>query len=218
MINFGGLAEGTTYHARLVATNPRGSAQSADLIFAMQTRETASGGCSNEAIRIEQNSTYLPDCRAYEMVSPANKQGGSVNALPTGFGTELIWQPTISRVAPSGEAATYWSYQAFADPRSANVNSYSSMRGSTGWETRSVNPAFPGPGINTTTGKFLVQGSTPGLSKFFLYTAVALDPQDKVPNSLTYTGLRRGANPSGNLGLMASKDLSRPRRSLRSRQ
>jgi hypothetical protein len=194
-VKFGGLAEGTTYHARLVATNSHGSAQSADLAFNTQAREAASGGCSNEAIRIEQDSTYLPDCRAYEMVSPANKEGGGVNAFPTGFPTELIWQPTISRVAPSGEAATYWSYQAFADSRSANVNSYRSVRGATGWETQSVIPAFPGPGINTANGKILVQGSTPELSKFFLYTAVALDPRDKVPNSRDLYGITPGGQP-----------------------
>lgn len=33
--------------------------------------------CANEAVRQEQGSTGLPDCRAYELVSPADKVGGT---------------------------------------------------------------------------------------------------------------------------------------------
>jgi WD40-like Beta Propeller Repeat len=41
----------------------------------------AEGGCPNEALRVELGSGFLPDCRAYEMVSPAYKEG-------YGFGLE----------------------------------------------------------------------------------------------------------------------------------
>jgi len=40
----------------------------------------AEGACPNEAIRQEQSSTFLPDCRAYEMVSPVDKNGADVAA------------------------------------------------------------------------------------------------------------------------------------------
>lgn len=41
----------------------------------------AEGSCSNEQLRAEDNSTRLPDCRAYEMVSPSYTEGFNVKAL-----------------------------------------------------------------------------------------------------------------------------------------
>jgi hypothetical protein len=38
----------------------------------------AEGACSNEQLRVEDNSTLLPDCRAYEMVTPVYKEGQPV--------------------------------------------------------------------------------------------------------------------------------------------
>ena len=42
------------------------------------------GACENEARRVEQSSTYLPDCRAYELVTPSEK--GATQALDLGSG------------------------------------------------------------------------------------------------------------------------------------
>jgi hypothetical protein len=35
----------------------------------------ADGACPNEAVRVEEGATYLPDCRAYERITPAYQEG-----------------------------------------------------------------------------------------------------------------------------------------------
>lgn len=43
----------------------------------------AAAACANEAVRVEQKATYLPDCRGFELVTPANKSENE--ALSPGF-------------------------------------------------------------------------------------------------------------------------------------
>jgi hypothetical protein len=67
-----GLEE-RTYHFRLVATNEWGSVTSEDQSFDFK----APTGCPNHVLRQQTGAAYLPDCRAYELVS-APRLGGSV--------------------------------------------------------------------------------------------------------------------------------------------
>ncbi len=48
-------------------------------VFAVAPAE-ADGGCPNEALRAENGSLALPDCRAYERVTPAAKNGAEFNS------------------------------------------------------------------------------------------------------------------------------------------
>jgi hypothetical protein len=104
-------------------------------------------GCPNEAIRSEQG-TALPDCRAYELVSPAAKDGGeplgplSVNSL--------VPEPTRgkgARAASGGERLAWVSE--YALPESSLTSTYAagvpglqylSRRSGGGWLSESVIP------------------------------------------------------------------------------
>ena len=61
-----GLAPGTTYHYRVVATNEVGMAVGVIQTFRTETAEQAA--CPNDALR-GGFSSRLPDCRAYELVT-----------------------------------------------------------------------------------------------------------------------------------------------------
>lgn len=68
-----GLEPHRVYHFRLVATNKWGTAASDDTTFNFFP-ET----CPNEHVRQLLKSSYLPDCRGYELVSPENAEGAQI--------------------------------------------------------------------------------------------------------------------------------------------
>jgi hypothetical protein len=74
------LPVGRTIHYRVVAENSWGTSQSDDTTFNFRPPE-----CPNAHVRALTGSNYLPDCRAYELVTPAYQ--GAVQILPAeGFG------------------------------------------------------------------------------------------------------------------------------------
>jgi hypothetical protein len=68
-----GLEPGNVYHFRLVATNEWGTTASDDSTFNFLPEP-----CPNEHVRQEMKSSFLPDCRAYELVSPENAEGAQI--------------------------------------------------------------------------------------------------------------------------------------------
>ncbi len=62
-----GLAPGTTYHYRLIAVNEHGQAEGAETFGTITTLPSAEG--------------LLPDARAWEMVSPPEKDGSGIEPL-----------------------------------------------------------------------------------------------------------------------------------------
>src|SRR5579871_3922619 len=87
----------------------------------------ASGGCPNEQLRVEDNSTRLPDCRAYEMVTPAYKEG------PTG-------PFTANRIASDGSSVFLTGFVDLAGALGEGVSTvapqnggYRDVRTSSGW-------------------------------------------------------------------------------------
>jgi hypothetical protein len=98
---------------------------------------SAAANCPNEAFRTGPSAS-LPDCRAYEMVSPPDKNGGSVDG-----GTTIETAAAPTAASADGEAVTYSSDTSFteAKPLSSLTNSqYMSRRGPDGWSTEAIIP------------------------------------------------------------------------------
>jgi hypothetical protein len=118
-----GLTPGTTYHYRVLATNsesPTGGTPGPDKTFTTSAApNTTAETCPNAQAREEQPyGSTLPDCRAYEMVSPLDKNGRGIFFVG-------------SRASSSDEspAVTYVSQGSFSEPKgSGNVSRYLSRR------------------------------------------------------------------------------------------
>ncbi len=119
-----GLAPGTTYHYRVVATSelaPEGVA-GPDQTFTTETAEQAS--CPNEQLR-GGFSASLPDCRAYELVTPPTKTSVQVEG--------------VGPVAVDGDAVGFSTHEPLPGAPTAG-NSYMAMRGAGGWSSEVLNP------------------------------------------------------------------------------
>ncbi|MBS1868399.1 MAG: hypothetical protein JSS99_01935 [Actinobacteria bacterium] len=129
----GGLQPGTTYHYRLVATNVAGTSAGDDKTFTTNTQLVASA-CSNAQFRTGP-SAALPDCRAYELVSPPDKNGGDV-----------MGDSQRTRASASGDAVSFASLTGFGDVRGTGAAAeYLSQRtgqaGTNGWTTHGITPS-----------------------------------------------------------------------------
>jgi hypothetical protein len=122
-----GLTPETTYHARLVVTNPTGSVISGDIKFSTFPASDI-GPCPNEELREGHD---LPDCRAYEQASPTDKNGNSVGSS-TFFHTQA---------SADGDAVLYLAFSGL--PGSVGAQSFPlfvSRRGPDSWYTRGTLP------------------------------------------------------------------------------
>ncbi len=136
-----GLESGSTYFFRVVAQSASGTSVGEDRSFTTTLEAGAeSDNCPNEAERVGAG-ILLPDCRAYEMVSPVDKEGNDVRPLP-----DVSGAPTaIDQSSSDGEALTFSTFGAFAAPSSAPyVSQYLAVRGADGWSTRNLTPVREG--------------------------------------------------------------------------
>jgi hypothetical protein len=90
--------------------------------------------CPNEQLRAEQPyGLRLPDCRAYEMVSPLEKN--DYDATSTVY--------NAARTSLSGAALTWESEGSFTDAEGHQfLNQYITRREADGWSTRSITPPY----------------------------------------------------------------------------
>ncbi len=149
-----GLAPNTTYHYRFVSENEAGGpvygiapeggeASEAEGLGASFTTQAippplpAVDPCPNAAFRTGL-SAFLPGCRAYEMVSPLDKDNGDVFAL---FNS-LNDRAALDQSALSGERMTYSTYRAFGNAQGSPYTSqYLASRTAAGWTNDAISPA-----------------------------------------------------------------------------
>ena len=105
-----GLAPGTTYHYRVVATNEVGTTTGADRTFTTLARE--------------------PAARAYEMVSPVDKDGSNVRPLAS------------HRAAPDGGSVVFTTKTPIGSRSEAGTfqPKYFARRSATGWSFSPLDP------------------------------------------------------------------------------
>lgn len=140
----------------------------------------AADTCSNAEFRTGPGA-LLPNCRAYEQVSPVDKNGGDV----VGAGTTFESSPKAMSVANDGAFAMFLSYVEFAGAESGGATgaaSYLSQRGDHGWDTEAMIPAATPP-----TAQRNVRLSSPSLAHSLLLSAGVLrstppDAVDKAEN------------------------------------
>jgi hypothetical protein len=154
--DIGGLRENTVYHYRVVATNSFGSLQGPDRTFMTQINPAT---CPNAALRTGP-SVHLPDCRAYELVTPADKKTASQDL---GFAGS---EKAISSL--DGERLFLIAGQATLGPNPMPSGSVSAFtRTASGWGITSLNPMGSGGDVYT---------QMPLLSPELTQAAVEIEP------------------------------------------
>ena len=116
-----------TYHFRIVATSKWGTEESEDQSFSFFPPN-----CPNEELRQQTGSEHLPDCRAYELVSPSVQ--GNVVLIPEA----APWAPNATDPARFAFRGKLGAVKGTDPPNSASVDTYVSTRSATGWSTKYV--------------------------------------------------------------------------------
>ena len=140
-----GLAPDTEYRYRVIATSHCDSEKAEELCEDIGPDEVF------RTFPVE--APGLPDVRAYELVSPAQKFGGEVFPADP-FGSCNACKPGRlakrfpMQSAPDGEAVVYEGFPFSFTEGGKKFNEYLSMRTASGWQTTILSPLLQGDGLN----------------------------------------------------------------------
>jgi hypothetical protein len=114
----------------LLATAAVASCAALGVLVPTAVAQAAEGGtCPNEAIRLEQGVSVLPDCRAYEMVSPVYQEGYPLEAFRFAGNGDQAVMAGYGNVHATGEG----------EIAAGQAAIYLDKRGVDGWELESLN-------------------------------------------------------------------------------
>jgi DNA-binding beta-propeller fold protein YncE len=166
-IPLGGLSPHTTYHYRFVARTlfepgPGGEAvvkgvggslgaDGTEGEFTTTEATLPGAGCPGDAAYRTGASALLPDCRAYEMVSPIDKEGADIVALINLRG----FRSGHFQSAADGAKLTYSAYRAFGSGVKGGpyTSQYIATRDpETGWTSEAISPARGTPLVEPSFG------------------------------------------------------------------
>jgi hypothetical protein len=133
------LSPATTYHYQIVASNQFVTFTGAAHTFTTFPLPVAvpPDSCANAQFRTGAGS-FLPDCRAYEMVSPLDKNNGDAMVV------SVSGISGLNQSSTDGEKLTYASLQSFGEPQGAPFTSqYLAERhplgdAEEGWQTEAI--------------------------------------------------------------------------------
>jgi len=173
----------TIYHYRVVATNASGTTDGPDRTFKTFPVPTVTADtCPNAQIRGLQAAQFLPDCRAYEMVSPPEKEGADISASASN-----------TRVSTDGDAVQYLSLAGFGDAYGSGAlgTEYVAERGEEGWLTHAVTPPQHPPFLPLDNAHYEGDFSSDlNTGVFYAVSPLTIDPNvANVPNIYLRTDL-----------------------------
>jgi len=180
-----GLAPDTEYRYRLVATSHCNAGEPAEVC------ESVSAVRSLRTYPVE--SDVLPDGRAYELVSPVDKNGGEVFPLYPSYASCGDCAPgqhgahSSRQSSPDGEAVVYEGDQFSSGSGIVGENEYVARRTAAGWQTTTLSPALqsrqaPVVGVDASLSADVLLQGTPALTSEApagypdLYSQLTSDP------------------------------------------
>lgn len=181
-VHLTGLTPNVVYHYRLVAENESGVTTVEDHTFSFYPP-----ACPNSNVRQQTKANFLPDCRAYELVSPAD--AGGTQLFAQGPNTGYATSP--SRFSFIGAFSTIPG--AGGNPTGANGDLYVATRTGRGWVTRYVGwpasetPIDGGPPMGPPNSSPTAAGQN-GVSRMFTNGNAGIFGQDGV---ITDPGMNR---------------------------
>jgi hypothetical protein len=158
-----GLKAETTYYYRVGAKNSQSGGNYVYGVahtFTTQPSSIGADTCANKTARDQQHSSYLPDCRGYEMVTPIDKNGGQAGA------PESIADGGLLQAASGGGSVTYGSEASFAEggQGAPPLSQYVATRSSAGWSALNISPPLFSGTYDSQAGGAPYQLFSPDLS------------------------------------------------------